>query len=82
MDNFFNKNIKINKDKIGINEPVYIIAEAGSNHNGDIEQAKRLIDIAVEAKVDAVKFQLFKSEFLVKKKKQIKELKKYEFNRK
>ena len=81
MDNFFNKKFKINKDKIGINEPVYIIAEAGSNHNGDIEQAKRLIDIAVEAKVNAVKFQLFKSELLVKKKEQIKELKKYEFNR-
>ena len=53
-----------------------LVAEAGSNHNGDIEQAKRLIDIAVEAKVDAVKFQLFKSEFLVKKKKTNKRIKK------
>jgi len=34
-----------------------IIAEAGVNHNGDIEIAKKLIDAAVEAKVDYVKFQ-------------------------
>lgn len=37
----------------------YIIAEAGVNHNGNIEIAKKLIDVAVEAKVDAVKFQTF-----------------------
>lgn len=42
-----------------------IIAEAGVNHNGDINIAKRLIDVAVEAKVDYVKFQTFKSEKLV-----------------
>lgn len=42
-----------------------IIAEAGVNHNGSIELAKQLIDIAVDAKVDAVKFQTFKSENLV-----------------
>lgn len=39
----------------------YIIAEAGVNHNGNIEIAKKLIDVAVEAKVDAVKFQTFKA---------------------
>lgn len=43
----------------------YIIAEAGVNHNGDIQLAKKLIDIAVEAKVDAVKFQTFKSEKVI-----------------
>lgn len=37
----------------------FIIAEAGVNHNGDFELAKRLIDVAVEAKADAVKFQTF-----------------------
>jgi len=42
-----------------------IIAEAGVNHNGDMETAKRLIDAAVEAKVDLVKFQTFKAETLV-----------------
>jgi N,N'-diacetyllegionaminate synthase len=42
-----------------------IIAEAGVNHNGDISIAKRMIDCAVEAKVDAIKFQTFKTENLV-----------------
>lgn len=44
---------------------VMIIAEAGVNHNGNIELAKQLIDVAVEAKVDAVKFQTFKAENIV-----------------
>lgn len=46
---------------------VFIIAEAGVNHNGSIELAKRLIDVAVEAQADAVKFQTFKTENLVSK---------------
>jgi N,N'-diacetyllegionaminate synthase len=46
---------------------VIIIAEAGVNHNGDIDLAKQLIDVAVEAGVDYVKFQTFKSENLVSK---------------
>jgi N-acetylneuraminate synthase len=46
---------------------IFIIAEAGVNHNGDINLAKQLIDIAVEAKVDAVKFQTWKTELLVTK---------------
>ena len=46
---------------------VIIIAEAGVNHNGDINLAKKLIDIAVDAEVDYVKFQTFKSENLVSK---------------
>ncbi|MEA3315599.1 MAG: N-acetylneuraminate synthase [Campylobacterota bacterium] len=49
------------------NKKVFIIAEAGVNHNGDIKLAKKLIDIAVEAGVDAVKFQTFKTENLVSK---------------
>lgn len=44
-----------------------IIAEAGVNHNGSLEVAKKLIDIAAEAGVDYVKFQTFKSELLVSK---------------
>lgn len=44
---------------------VYIIAEAGVNHNGDINLAKQLIEKAAEAGVDAVKFQTFKTENLV-----------------
>jgi N,N'-diacetyllegionaminate synthase len=46
---------------------VFIIAEAGVNHNGSIELAKKLIDVAVDAGVDAVKFQTFKAENLVSK---------------
>ena len=48
-------------------EKVFIIAEAGVNHNGSIELAKRLIDRAAEAGADAVKFQSFKAENLVTK---------------
>lgn len=46
---------------------VFIIAEAGVNHNGSIELAKKLIDKASEAGADAVKFQSFKAEKLVTK---------------
>lgn len=46
---------------------VVIIAEAGVNHNGDIERAKALIDAAVAAGVDYVKFQTFKAETIVSK---------------
>jgi len=44
-----------------------IIAEAGVNHNGDIEIAKRLIDVAADAGVDYVKFQTFKANKIVTK---------------
>ena len=43
----------------------FIIAEAGVNHNGSLELAKKLIDAAAEAKADAVKFQTFKASKLV-----------------
>lgn len=46
---------------------VFIIAEAGVNHNGNFELAKKLIDVAVEAGADAVKFQTFKTENMVSK---------------
>ncbi|WP_264531351.1 N-acetylneuraminate synthase [Flavobacterium sp. N502540] len=46
---------------------VIIIAEAGVNHNGDIQIAKKLIDVAVDAGVDYVKFQTFKADSLVSK---------------
>ena len=50
---------------IGEGSPVFIIAEAGCNHNGDIKLAKRLVDVAVEAGADAVKFQTFVTDELV-----------------
>ena len=44
---------------------IRIIAEAGVNHNGSLEMAKRLVDAAAEAGADYVKFQTFKAENLV-----------------
>lgn len=55
---------------------VLIIAEAGVNHNGSIETAKQLIDVAAEAGVDYVKFQTFKTEKLVAKTAQMAEYQK------
>ncbi len=49
--------IEIGRRKVGDGHPVYIVAEAGINHNGSIETALALIDRAVEAGCDAVKFQ-------------------------
>lgn len=51
------KNIKIGSYLVGDNEPCFVIAEIGINHNGDIETAKKLIDVSVEAGAQAVKFQ-------------------------
>ena len=47
---------------VGVGEPVFIIAEAGVNHNGDLDLAKRLVDASVQAGADAVKFQTFVAE--------------------
>jgi sialic acid synthase SpsE len=56
------KTIRISNKLIGDDHPIFIIAEAGVNHNGKLEIAKKLIDAAVYADADAVKFQVFKSE--------------------
>jgi N,N'-diacetyllegionaminate synthase len=50
--------------EVGPGRPCFIIAEAGVNHNGDLELAQRLIDAAVAAGTDAIKFQTFKAELL------------------
>jgi N,N'-diacetyllegionaminate synthase len=49
---------------VGSGEPTFVIAEAGSNHNGDLETAKELIDVAADAGADAVKFQTFRAKNL------------------
>ena len=53
--------------KIGFNNPIFLIAEAGVNHNGELSLAKKMVDIAVDSKVDAIKFQTFKTEKLILK---------------
>jgi len=56
---------KIGNKVIGDGNPTFIIAEAGVNHNGDINIAKQLVDKAIFAGADAIKFQTFKTEKLV-----------------
>jgi sialic acid synthase SpsE len=60
--------MKIADCLVGIGEPCFIIAEAGSNHNGKISQAKELIDIASDSGANAVKFQLFSADTLYSEK--------------
>ena len=51
------KAVKIGNRMVGEGHPCFIIAEAGVNHNGMLHIAKFLVDVAVQAKADAVKFQ-------------------------
>lgn len=60
-------NIRISNQAVGEGQPCFIIAEAGVNHNGDVNLARKLIDVAKEAGADAVKFQTFKAEEVVTK---------------
>lgn len=65
-----NKNpdkIRIGNKYIGIGQPCFIIAEAGSNHDQNLKQAKKLIDVAVVAGADAVKFQTFAADKIAAK---------------
>lgn len=57
--------IKIAGREVGAGAPCFIIAEAGVNHNGDLEMARQLVDVTAEAGADAVKFQTFTAESLV-----------------
>ncbi len=61
----FEKNIQVYDKTISSQSKTFVIAEAGVNHNGDIEVAKKLIDAAGEAGADAIKFQMFKTENLI-----------------
>jgi len=49
--------LKVGGKRIGSGSPVYLIAEIGINHNGSLDLARRLIDVAVDAGCDCVKFQ-------------------------
>jgi N,N'-diacetyllegionaminate synthase len=57
--------IEIAGHLISNNHPCFIIAEAGVNHNGQLKMALQLVDAAVAAKVDAIKFQTFKAEAVI-----------------
>jgi N-acetylneuraminate synthase len=59
------KRVTIAHKTVGKGSPVFIIAEAGCNHNGDSTLAKELVDVAAEAGADAVKFQTFITEEIV-----------------
>ena len=61
------KEIKIGNKIIGKGKPVFIIAEAGVNHNGRLDLALRLVDEAAKAGADAIKFQTFKAGEVVTK---------------
>ena len=59
----------------------FIIAEAGNNHEGNLSNAKKLINLAAKAGADAIKFQTFLTEkFINKNSKRFKQLKKFQLN--
>src|SRR3954470_6671456 len=55
--NGLTKEFRLGSKTLGADQPCYIIAEIGINHNGDIDLARRMISVAVGAGCDAVKFQ-------------------------
>lgn len=59
--------VKIGSRKVGRGYPVYAIAEIGSNFDGSLERAKRMVDLAKLAGADAAKFQTFKAETIINK---------------
>lgn len=48
---------KIGNTEVGPGQPIYIVGEIGINHNGDIDVVKKLVDVAAETGLNAVKFQ-------------------------
>jgi len=59
------REIEIAGRKVGPGQPCFIVAEAGVNHNGSLEMAHQLIDVAAKSGADAVKFQTFKAEKVI-----------------
>ncbi len=59
------KSVNIGGKQVGLGKPVFVIAEAGVNHNGQLDLALKLIEAAAEVGADAVKFQTFRAEQVV-----------------
>ena len=59
------KSITINKKKLGDDGPLYFVADIAANHDGSLERAYRLIELAKEAGADAAKFQNFQADKIV-----------------
>ena len=59
------RGVRIGSRQVGGGAPAFVIAEAGVNHNGSLELARQLVDVAAEAGADAIKFQLFRAEAVV-----------------
>jgi len=57
--------VKIADRWVGPGERCYIVAEAGSNHDGDLSQARKLVEVAASVEADAVKFQTFRADRIV-----------------
>jgi sialic acid synthase SpsE len=62
------KTIKIGNQQVGPGKPLYFIADIAANHDGDIQRAFKLIELAKEAGADAAKFQNFKARTIVSRK--------------
>ena len=59
------RELAIDGRRVGAGWPAFVVAEAGVNHNGDLDMARRLVDAAAAAGADAVKFRTFHTEALV-----------------
>ena len=59
------ESFQIGDKQVGIGKPCFVIAEAGVAHFGDLQKAKKLVDLAKKSGADAVKFQTFDVDALI-----------------
>ena len=59
------REVSLGARTIGAGQPVFVVAEAGVAHFGDLDKARRLVNIAAEAGADAVKFQIYDTAALI-----------------
>ncbi len=63
--NFFNRSFQTRNHRISDDSPVYLVAEIGLNHNGDLSLAKKTMEAAKESGSNAVKFQFYSTDFFI-----------------